>query len=111
MQRLFAFVCLCLVLLGAGPARADDDQDKARQALQAGQVMPLRQILDRVEREQPGQVLEVELEQEEGQWLYEIKLLRADGSLAKLKVDARDGRILKVKGRGGEAARTPERKP
>lgn len=77
------------------------DHDRARQALEAGEVLPLRVILERVERAYPGQVLEVELERENerGRWQYEIKLLRSGGSLVKLKVDARDGSILGVKGR------------
>ncbi len=62
---------VCLVasssLFWAGSSRAGGDgrggdHDRARQALEAGEVLPLRTILDRVEREYPGQVLEVELE-------------------------------------------------
>ena len=75
------------------------DHDRARQALEAGEVLPLRVILERVERAYPGQIVEVELEREHGRWEYEIKLLRSGGSLVKLKVDARDGSILGVKGR------------
>jgi uncharacterized membrane protein YkoI len=83
------------------------DHDRARQALEAGEVLPLRVILERVERIYPGQIVEVELEREHGRWEYEIKLLRSGGSLVKLKVDARDGSILGVKGRqdGGQSDR------
>jgi uncharacterized membrane protein YkoI len=52
-------------------------------------------VLALVEREHPGQVLEVELESEGRGWLYEIKLLQPDGRLTRLKVDARTGEILK----------------
>ena len=75
------------------------DHDRARQALEAGEVLPLQVILERVEAAYPGQIVEVELEREHGRWEYEIKLLRSGGSLVKLKVDARDGSILGVKGR------------
>ena len=48
----------------------------------------------------PGQVLKVEFERDDGRFIYEIRLLQADGRMAKLKVDAVDGRVLKIKRRG-----------
>ena len=72
------------------------DHDRARGALQAGEILPLRTILEWVERDHPGQVMEVELERESGRWIYEVKLLRADGTLVKLEIDARDARVLNV---------------
>ena len=48
-----------------------------------------------MEREHPGQVLEVELEQEDGRWVYEVKLLQAGGRLMKLELDAGTGAVLK----------------
>jgi uncharacterized membrane protein YkoI len=88
-----------LALLGTGVSYAADnaDHDRARQAVEAGDVLPLRTILDRVEREYPGQVMEVELDREKGEWVYEIKLLRKGGILMKLKILARDGTILGIK--------------
>jgi uncharacterized membrane protein YkoI len=97
---------LCAVLLACGSAAssAGDDHDRARQALEAGEVLPLRTILERVEREYPGQVIDVELEREHenqrDRWIYEVKVLRSGGSLIKLKVDARDGTILGGKDQG-----------
>lgn len=75
-----------------------DDHNRARQAVQAGQVLPLRSVLERLEREHPGQVMEVELEQEEGRWIYEVKLLQPQGQLVKLKLDARTAALLPGKG-------------
>jgi hypothetical protein len=83
------------------------DHDRARQALEAGEVLPLRTILDRVEREYPGQVLEVELESDGGRWVYEIRTLRSGGSLVKLKGEARDGTVLGVKAREAGGKRAP----
>lgn len=96
---------LALMLTAAGmqlpPALADDaDHEQARQALAAGEVLPLRQILERVEKSHPGQILEVELEREHGGWVYEIKLLCPDGAVTKLELDARNGNLLQQKTRG-----------
>lgn len=104
---------LVLVLLGAGtPSAAEGgDHDRARQALEAGEVLPLRTILERVERDHPGQVMEVELERQDGRWIYEIKLLRTGGALVKLIVDGRDGRVLGVKMRPERDGRQSRKEP
>mgnify|MGYP003594895172 FL=1 len=89
---------LCCALAPA--VRADDDardHDQARQALEQGRVLPLRQVLDKIEREQRGQVLKIEFEHDDGRYIYEIRLLQADGRMAKLKVDAVDGKLLSIK--------------
>jgi len=90
-----------ILLLASLPGRADDDHERARQALENRQILPLRTILERVEKTHPGQVIDVEFEQEKDRdlWIYEIKLLRSGGSLIKLKVDARDGTIIGVRPR------------
>ena len=89
-----AVVCCAALLFGNSWSMADGDHDRARQALESGQILPLRTILERVEREYPGQVVDVELERDEGRWIYEIKVLRAGGALVKLKLDARDGAFI-----------------
>lgn len=101
MNSTRAAALLLALALAAGPAPADDarDHDRARQALEAGEILPLRTILERVERDHPGQVLEIELERDDGRWIYEIKLLRAGGAVNKLKVDAADGRVLEQRSR------------
>ena len=84
-------LALSLALLPAAATHADGDHDRARAALRAGEVLPLHTVLERLQREQPGQVLEVELDREHGEWVYEIKLLRPDGRVVELKRDARTG--------------------
>lgn len=66
-------------------------------------MLPLRTVLERVEREYPGQVMEVELERSGERWVYEIKLLRTGGALQKLKVDARNGTLIGSKSRNAPA--------
>jgi uncharacterized membrane protein YkoI len=80
-------------------ASGPQDHDRARKAVEAGEVLPLKTVLERVERDYPGQVMEVELERENGRWLYEIRILQSGGSLLKLKVDARDGTLFSKKER------------
>ena len=98
--RLAACVlCAAALAVPPGSASGKDDHDRARQAVQAGQVLPLPTVLERLQREVPGQVLEVELEQERERWIYEIKLLTPAGQLTKVKLDARTAEVLRVRSR------------
>ncbi len=88
-----------LAAMGAPAQAREEDHDRALRAVQAGQVMPLPQVLDRLGRSHPGQVLEVELEERRGALLYEIRLLQPDGRRVKLEVDARSGEVLRARER------------
>lgn len=101
MKRCVApLLCALTMGLALAPAHADSDQDRARAAVQAGQVLPLKTLLDRLERDVPGQVLEVELEQDGERWTYEVRLLQAGGRLVKLDIDATTGEVLQRRDRG-----------
>ncbi len=98
-RALIVALMLMPLGLGAGHAREERDHDRARKAVAAGEVLPLRVIVERVEHTHPGQIMEVELERKGVVWVYEIKLLRKGGALVKLKIDARDGTLLDIKER------------
>lgn len=100
-RRVVCTVAAIALCASGAPAwaRGGDDHERARQAVQAGQVLPLRTVLERLEREHPGQVLEVELERDGDRWHYEIKLLQPDGRLLKLLLDARTADVLRSKER------------
>lgn len=100
MKSLRLSVLWLAAVLALAPAHADSDHDRARAAVQAGQVLPLKTMLERLERDHPGQVLEVDLEQEDGRWVYEVRLLQAGGRLLKLELDAASGDVLKRRERG-----------
>ena len=95
-----ALLAALLALPVDSMAHSEPDQNRARAALQAGEILPLGAILTRLTQTQPGQVLEVELERKDGRWLYEIKLLQPGGGLLKLELDARSGEVLRQKPRG-----------
>lgn len=95
-RRLFPLLALPLAL-AAAPARADDDdQERARRALQAGEIRPLEEVLRAVRAAMPGDVLAVELDRDDGRWIYEVKVLGADGRRREVEIDARDLRILDI---------------
>lgn len=93
-----AFALLLAVLFVWHPAAADEDHERVRRAVEAGQILPLKDILAKAERTYPGQMVEAELEPKDGTMVYEIKLLTTDGRVMKLLYDARTGELLKAKG-------------
>ncbi|CAM5190404.1 Membrane protein OS=Castellaniella defragrans (strain DSM / CCUG 39792 / 65Phen) OX=1437824 GN=BN940_04511 PE=4 SV=1 [Castellaniella denitrificans] len=94
---------LALGLWAGGAGAHNHDRDMAERLQALGEVLPLQDVLARVARDYPGQVLKVEFEQEDddddcgacrGRWIYELKLLQDQGRLTKLKIDARTGETL-----------------
>ena len=100
-RRALLGLAIALTLIAPAVADGRQDHEVARRALAAGEILPLAVVLERIGREHRGEVLEVELEHEDERWIYEVKMLRRDGGINKLIVDARDGRLLEVKGRHG----------
>lgn len=100
-SRRGIWLALLLTVLDCAPAAAggdhDHDHDRARAAVQAGEVLPLPVLLERVRQSHPGEVFEVDLEREDGRWIYELKLLQAGGGLVRLEVDARTAEVLGVR--------------
>ncbi len=93
---------LSLTLLAfSGPAaQAQErrDHERARAALEAGEIRPLAELLAEVERRYRGRVIEADLERDDGQWLYEFKILPANGRMFVVEVDAATGALLRSRG-------------
>lgn len=107
-----SLLILTLALVAAGPpALAGDDQERARAALERGEILPLQSILERAEADFPGKLLEAELEAEDGRLSYEIKLLTAGGRIVELTYDARTGALLGAEGPDLDWLRRPEGRP
>lgn len=70
------------------------DQDCARVLVTQGKILPLSEILKMTEKEITGEIVEIELENEEGLWVYEISTIDAEGRLIEMEIDAASGRLL-----------------
>lgn len=106
MQRpIEALVLVAFLLSPAGAAPDDQDHDEAWEARETGEILPLSEILERVQGEFDGKLLEVDLEKEDGRLVYEIELLTPQGNVIEATLDGRTGKLLGVEGRGIEAAR------
>ena len=89
-----ALAALLLALVPLAPA-LDVDQDEALRLRQSGEVLSFQAILRQAEERYPGaRLLEAELEDDDGELIYEIELLTDDGVVRELEIDARTGRVL-----------------
>lgn len=79
-----------VALLAACPAPAEDDHDRARQALAAGEIVSLHQMLAQVASRYDGTVLDADLDGDHDYgWVYRIRLLAPGGRVIDLAFDAR----------------------
>lgn len=103
LSRRFVKALWCAAVcagLATTAQASDDDHERARQAVVRGDVLPLKQVMEHLERQRPGgHILEVELEQKGSGWIYEIKQLEPGGQLVKLKLNAKTGELLEARAR------------
>jgi uncharacterized membrane protein YkoI len=91
------FLVAIMILNPLYVALADDDSIEARRLLDTGEILPLEAILKNVRQIFPGKVLEVELEKEDGQIVYEIEILDGNGVIKEIYIDAKTGKLLLAK--------------
>jgi len=85
-----------LLLAAAGLCFADEDNERARAMVQKGEFIPLVEIIKRVQSAQQGDVLEVEIYEEDGRTLYELDVLDRNDELHEVMVDPYTGEIVRV---------------
>lgn len=100
MHRRLLVTLLLLAPLPAASVRAHEhtDSERARAALETGQIRPLSELLSHVESRYVGRVIETELEQEHRRWIYEFKFLPPAGHIFTVKVDAATGEVIGTRG-------------
>lgn len=91
---------IAIALLSGLPpiiVRADDvGPEVAKRLLSEGRIRPLAEIVDAVRSKVPGELMEVELELENGGYVYDVKLLGPNGRVQEVEADAATGAILKI---------------
>lgn len=88
------------MLSAAVPSAVADDEherDAVHSAVEAGEIKSLADILAAVRGKLPGEVAGVEIERDDGRWLYEFRVVDRKGRLYEVYVDARSGKIEKTK--------------
>jgi uncharacterized membrane protein YkoI len=100
LRRMPALWMAALIAIGAGAVpdvARDHDHDAARRAVEHGEIRPLAEILAAVRSQLPGDVVGVGIEQKNGRWLYEFRVIDRRGRLFEVYVDARTARIEQIK--------------
>jgi len=103
-------ICWCRGLLGAAlifsipgqAVRADPpgvSAERARAARAAGLIQPLAELLKMIADRYYGDIIEADLHEMNGEWVYEFELLPSDGRIFEIYVDAGNGHIISTKGR------------
>jgi uncharacterized membrane protein YkoI len=96
-NRTCQMLCLATLLASSAGARADDvGPDVAKRLLSEGRIRPLEDIVEAARAKVPGQMLEVELEIEDGVYVYDVKVLQPNGRVVEVEADAKTGAVLKV---------------
>jgi len=101
-RRLLTLALLALLVLPLSikVAMADDDEwRKLHRAVQAGEIKPLGEIMDSLQQDWIGDVIDVDIEKDDGKVLYEIELLGPEGQVVEFEIDAQTGEVLEIEGR------------
>jgi uncharacterized membrane protein YkoI len=93
---LLALALACMPPLAAG----DDDWHDLHERVSSGQLVPMATVLDWLEAHYDGQVLEVELEREDGRLVYEVEMLGPRGQRVEFEFDAASGELIGIEGVG-----------
>ncbi len=87
-----------LTAAAASGLRADErERNEVHEAVERGEVRSLADILTALRDKLPGEVVGVEIEREEGRWMYEFRVVDNQGRLFEVYVDARTAAIERVK--------------
>ncbi|MGR6839782.1 PepSY domain-containing protein [Aliivibrio wodanis] len=81
----------------------DEDQDEVYDAVQAGLVKPFSDLYSTVEKDFHGRIIKVELDEDDNEWTYELKLVH-DNNIIKVEYNAATLAITEIKGRDIRAA-------
>ena len=95
---LSAILLVCLIGFAAASARADDEHvmDRLRAAVSRGEALPLSTLQGSLRKAFPGEIIGVEIDEDDGRFVYEFKVLQTSGRLLEIKMDAATGAVLDV---------------
>jgi uncharacterized membrane protein YkoI len=82
-----------LSLLAAGAVQGDDHEEAFR-LRESREILPLEELMRRLDLGPDARILEIESEFEHGRRVYEIEYLSGNGRIREVLIDARSGEIL-----------------
>lgn len=90
-------VVVALWALSTG-AWANQYWEGLHQQVRQGEAVELESLLDWLDMHYVGDVIEVEVERDDGRIEYEIKMLGPQGQVVEFEFDGRNGKLLQIEG-------------
>jgi uncharacterized membrane protein YkoI len=72
------------------------DADTVLRAVQQAELMPLDRVLQILRAERQGEVVEIELDIDDGRVIYDFDVLSPEGRLYAVAIDALTGQVLEI---------------
>ncbi|WP_295894678.1 hypothetical protein [uncultured Vibrio sp.] len=76
----------------------DEDQDEVYDAVQQGLIKPFSELYETVDQQLHGRLIRVELEEDNDEWIYELKLVH-EQNVIKVEYNATTLEMIEIKGR------------
>lgn len=94
--RHASMIVMALLLL-TSTSYGNSGQDAARKALASGEILPLKTMLDLLEKALPNHnIIKVKFEQDDGLYIYELKVIDEKGVIREVEMNAKTGEILDI---------------
>ena len=95
MKMISLFLVLVAGTISTFTQAGDEySRSEIRQMVEEGKILALEIILSNYPESEYGKLLDLEVESELGQIVYELEFLRDDGRVLELEVDAASGQLL-----------------
>lgn len=95
MKQALIVLGLLSGLSSALGVASEGGHDDAKRLREAGEIVPLEQILRDARTRHGGRIIEIELEHQNGRYVYEIEFVDERGAVHEYYYDAGDGRFLR----------------
>lgn len=98
MNILIKF-CFVFIFFSTQVVSQTNDHEKAIEAVQSGEILPLDQILQSIKQKFNGRVLAINLnDNEQGLfgWVYDIRMIDRQNNVINLRIDAGTSTVLMV---------------
>ena len=97
-QLLFFLLIPMMLVVPLSGAAAGQDHDRAYKATRAAGLLPYSRIRKLAEKKTGGKIISQKLVRTNvDNWIYQLRIRKADGRVAFAVIDAKSGKILSVK--------------
>lgn len=76
----------------------DEEQDEVYRAVQLGLIRPFTELYSAVDQQLNGRLIKVELDEDDDEWVYELKLVH-DNQVVRVEYNAATLELMSIRGR------------